>query len=172
MGVVISLSKGGVTAGVLHLEETSNRTVMKLNYAAIGVGLPIDEPAANMIVDIGGGTTEIAIISLNGIVFSKSIRVAGDELDTGGEDRLHPSRPSHVVGDEHGQNEGWKGQHRGEQECADLGMEQQGGHQQHEHHRDDAVRHADEDGEQDHSTLPYPRQRRPAVHRAGRRRDQ
>ena len=50
--------------------------------AAIGVGLPIDEPAANMIVDIGGGTTEIAIISLNGIVFSKSIRVAGDELDT------------------------------------------------------------------------------------------
>jgi rod shape-determining protein MreB len=49
--------------------------------AAIGVGLPIDEPAANMIVDIGGGTTEIAIISLNGIVFSKSIRVAGDELD-------------------------------------------------------------------------------------------
>jgi len=41
----------------------------------------IDEPAANMIVDIGGGTTEIAIISLNGIVFSKSIRVAGDELD-------------------------------------------------------------------------------------------
>jgi rod shape-determining protein MreB len=49
--------------------------------AAIGVGLPIDEPAANMIVDIGGGTTEIAIISLGGIVFSKSIRVAGDELD-------------------------------------------------------------------------------------------
>lgn len=49
--------------------------------AAIGVGLPIDEPAANMIVDIGGGTTEIAIISLAGIVFSKSIRVAGDELD-------------------------------------------------------------------------------------------
>ncbi|MDR2676275.1 MAG: rod shape-determining protein [Opitutaceae bacterium] len=50
--------------------------------AAIGVGLPIDEPAANMIVDIGGGTTEIAIISLSGIVFSKSVRVAGDELDT------------------------------------------------------------------------------------------
>jgi rod shape-determining protein MreB len=49
--------------------------------AAIGVGLPIDEPAANMIVDIGGGTTEIAIISLSGIVFSKSIRIAGDELD-------------------------------------------------------------------------------------------
>ena len=49
--------------------------------AAIGVGLPIHEPAANMIVDIGGGTTEIAIISLAGVVFSKSIRVAGDEID-------------------------------------------------------------------------------------------
>ena len=49
--------------------------------AAIGVGLPIDEPAANMIVDIGGGTTEVAIISLAGIVYSKSIRVGGDELD-------------------------------------------------------------------------------------------
>ena len=49
--------------------------------AAIGAGLPVTEPTGNMIVDIGGGTTEIAIISLNGIVFSKSIRVAGDELD-------------------------------------------------------------------------------------------
>jgi rod shape-determining protein MreB len=50
--------------------------------AAIGVGLPIEDPAANMIVDIGGGTTEIAIISLAGVVLSKSIRVAGDELDS------------------------------------------------------------------------------------------
>jgi len=49
--------------------------------AAIGVGLPIHEPAGNMIVDIGGGTTEVAVISLSGIVFSKSIRIAGDELD-------------------------------------------------------------------------------------------
>lgn len=49
--------------------------------AAIGVGLPIDEPAANMIVDIGGGTTEVAIISLKGIVFTKSLRVGGDEMD-------------------------------------------------------------------------------------------
>ncbi|MCZ6673298.1 MAG: rod shape-determining protein [Verrucomicrobia bacterium] len=49
--------------------------------AAIGVGLPIDEPAANMIVDIGGGTTEVAIISLAGVVYSKSIRVGGDEMD-------------------------------------------------------------------------------------------
>ncbi|MEK7309374.1 MAG: rod shape-determining protein [Planctomycetota bacterium] len=49
--------------------------------AAIGVGLPIQEPIANMIVDIGGGTTEVAVISLGGIVTFKSIRVAGDEMD-------------------------------------------------------------------------------------------
>src|SRR3990167_6106053 len=49
--------------------------------AAIGVGLPIQEPIGNMIIDIGGGTTEIAVISLKGIVFSKSIRIGGDEMD-------------------------------------------------------------------------------------------
>jgi rod shape-determining protein MreB len=49
--------------------------------AAIGAGLPVDEPTGSMIVDIGGGTTEVAIISLDGIVTSKSLRVAGDELD-------------------------------------------------------------------------------------------
>ena len=49
--------------------------------AAIGVGLPIQEPSGNMIIDIGGGTTEIAVISLAGIVFSRSIRIGGDELD-------------------------------------------------------------------------------------------
>ncbi len=49
--------------------------------AAIGAGLPIDEPIGSMIVDIGGGTTEVAVISLAGIVHSKSIRIAGDEID-------------------------------------------------------------------------------------------
>lgn len=49
--------------------------------AAIGVGLPIHEPAGNMIIDIGGGTTEMAVISLAGIVFAKSIRIGGDEFD-------------------------------------------------------------------------------------------
>lgn len=49
--------------------------------AAIGAGLPITEPTCNMIVDIGGGTTEVAVISLAGIVFSRSIRVAGDKMD-------------------------------------------------------------------------------------------
>src|SRR3977135_3791944 len=49
--------------------------------AAIGAGLPVAEPTGNMIVDIGGGTTEVAVISLGGIVLSQSIRVGGDELD-------------------------------------------------------------------------------------------
>ena len=49
--------------------------------AAIGVGLPISEPSGNMIIDIGGGTTEIAVISLTGMVFSKSVRIGGDEMD-------------------------------------------------------------------------------------------
>jgi rod shape-determining protein MreB len=49
--------------------------------AAIGVGLPVQEPAGNMIVDIGGGTTEVALISLAGIVFSRTVRVGGDEMD-------------------------------------------------------------------------------------------
>jgi rod shape-determining protein MreB len=49
--------------------------------ASIGVGLPIQEPAGNMIIDIGGGTTEMAVISLAGIVNSKSIKIGGDELD-------------------------------------------------------------------------------------------
>ncbi len=49
--------------------------------AAIGVGLPIQDPIGNMIIDIGGGTTEIAVISLGGIVFARSIRIGGDEMD-------------------------------------------------------------------------------------------
>ncbi len=49
--------------------------------AAIGVGLPIQEPVGNMIIDVGGGTTEIAVISLSGTVFSKSIRIGGDEMN-------------------------------------------------------------------------------------------
>ena len=49
--------------------------------AAIGAGLPVHEPTGNMIVDIGGGTTDVAIISLGGIVTSRSIRIGGDEMD-------------------------------------------------------------------------------------------
>ena len=49
--------------------------------AAIGAGLPITEPICNMVVDIGGGTSEVAVISLAGIVYSKSVRVGGDKMD-------------------------------------------------------------------------------------------
>src|SRR5690606_28546899 len=49
--------------------------------AAIGAGLPVEEPTGSMVVDIGGGTTEVAIISLGGIVTHRSVRVGGDELD-------------------------------------------------------------------------------------------
>ncbi len=49
--------------------------------AAVGAGLPIHEPAGSVVVDIGGGTTEVAVISLNGIVYSRSIRVGGDKMD-------------------------------------------------------------------------------------------
>jgi rod shape-determining protein MreB len=49
--------------------------------AALGAGLPVADPGANMIVDIGGGTTEVAVMSLSGIVYCKSVRIAGDEMD-------------------------------------------------------------------------------------------
>jgi rod shape-determining protein MreB len=55
--------------------------VLEPMAAAIGAGLPIEEPSGNMVVDIGGGTTEVAVISLAGIVNSRSIRIAGDEMD-------------------------------------------------------------------------------------------
>jgi rod shape-determining protein MreB and related proteins len=55
--------------------------IEELMAAAIGAGLPIHEPTGNMVVDIGGGTTEVAVISLGGIVTSQSIRIGGDEMD-------------------------------------------------------------------------------------------
>ncbi len=51
--------------------------------AAVGVGLPVGEPSGNMIVDIGGGTTDIAVISLDGVVYSKAVRIGGDKMDEG-----------------------------------------------------------------------------------------
>lgn len=65
-------------------ERANARSVVLIEEpkaAAIGVGLPVEEPAGNMIVDIGGGTTELAVISLGGIVYAKSIKIAGDEMD-------------------------------------------------------------------------------------------
>ena len=60
--------------------------------AAIGAGLPVEEPAGNMIIDIGGGTTEIAVISLSGVVVNRSIRIAGNEMD---QDIIYFARSKH-----------------------------------------------------------------------------
>ena len=79
---ITAVEKRAVMDSAVHAGARKVITIPEPMAAAIGVGLPIDEPAANMIVDIGGGTTEIAIISLSGMVICKSIRVAGDELDT------------------------------------------------------------------------------------------
>lgn len=57
------------------------RTIIEPMAAAIGAGLPVQEPSGNMIIDIGGGTTEVAIISLKNVVFCRSVRVGGDEMD-------------------------------------------------------------------------------------------
>ncbi len=78
---ITEVEKRAVKESATHAGAREVLTIEEPMAAAIGVGLPVDEPAANMIVNIGGGTTEIAIISLAGVVFSKSIRVAGDELD-------------------------------------------------------------------------------------------
>jgi rod shape-determining protein MreB len=82
-----------VPAEITSVEERAVRDAAKLAgaksvdiieepmAAAIGAGLPIDGPSGNMVVDIGGGTTDVAVISLGGIVVSQSIRVAGNKLD-------------------------------------------------------------------------------------------
>jgi len=83
----------GVPSGITQVEkraveETAKQagardvyTIMEPMAAAIGAGLPVQEPSGNMIVDIGGGTTEVAVISLKNVVYCRSIRVGGDEMD-------------------------------------------------------------------------------------------
>jgi rod shape-determining protein MreB len=68
--------------------------------AALGAGLPVAEPGANMIVDIGGGTTEVAVMSLSGIVYCKSVRIAGDEMNTSVIQHIRKSY-SLLVGERH-----------------------------------------------------------------------
>jgi len=70
-----------VKDSALQAGASDAKTIMEPMAAAIGAGLPVHEPAASMIIDIGGGTTEVAIISLKDIVFCRSVRVGGDEMD-------------------------------------------------------------------------------------------
>ncbi len=78
---ITEVERRAVKDSATHAGARDVRLIPEPMAAAIGVGLPVQEPAGNMIVDIGGGTTEVAIISLAGIVLSRSVRVAGDELD-------------------------------------------------------------------------------------------
>jgi rod shape-determining protein MreB len=78
---ITEVEKRAVRESAYHAGARMVTLIEEPMAAAIGVGLPVQEAAGNMIVDIGGGTTEVAIISLAGIVYSRSIRVAGDELD-------------------------------------------------------------------------------------------
>ncbi len=79
---ITAVEKRAVEESAYQAGATEVFTMTEPMAAAMGVGLPVEEPAANMIVDIGGGTTEIAIISLGGLVFSTSLRVGGDEMDS------------------------------------------------------------------------------------------
>ena len=78
---ITPVERRAVEEAAYHAGARRAYTIEEPMAAAIGCGLPIAEPSGSMVVDIGGGTTEVAVISLGGIVVSRSIRVAGDELD-------------------------------------------------------------------------------------------
>ena len=78
---VTQVEKRAVKDSALKAKASEVYLVDQAMAAAIGAGLPITEPSGNMVVDIGGGTTDIAVISLAGIVYAKSVRVAGNEMD-------------------------------------------------------------------------------------------
>ena len=78
---ITEVEKKAVRDSVIQAGASDVTLILEPMASAIGAGLPIQEPSGNMIVDIGGGTTEVAVISLAGIVYSRSIRIAGDEMD-------------------------------------------------------------------------------------------
>ena len=75
------VEKRAVLDSTYRAKASEVHLVEQAMVAALGAGLPVTEPSGNMVVDIGGGTTDIAIISLSGIVYSRSLRVAGNEMD-------------------------------------------------------------------------------------------
>ena len=79
---VTEVEKRAVRDAALNAGARWARLIEEPMAAAIGAGLPVSEPSGSLIVDIGGGTTEVAVISLGGIVVSRSIRIGGDEMDT------------------------------------------------------------------------------------------
>jgi len=78
---ITPVERRAVEEAAYHAGARRAYTIEEPMAAAIGCGLPIGEPSGSMVVDIGGGTTEVAVISLGGIVVSRSIRIGGDELD-------------------------------------------------------------------------------------------
>ena len=78
---ITQVEKRAVSESAYRAKASEVHLVEQAMVAAIGAGLPITEPAGNMVVDIGGGTTDVAVISLSGIVYSRSVRVAGNEMD-------------------------------------------------------------------------------------------
>ena len=78
---ITAVERRAVEEAAYHAGARKAYTIEEPMAAAIGVGLPVHEPAGSMVIDMGGGTTEVAVISLGGIVVSKSIRIGGDELD-------------------------------------------------------------------------------------------
>src|SRR3954468_17670501 len=78
---ITQVEKRAVIDSAYHAKASEVYLVEQAMVAAIGAGLPITEPAGNMVVDIGRGTTDVAVISLSGIVYSRSVRVAGNEMD-------------------------------------------------------------------------------------------
>src|SRR6184192_2936623 len=78
---ITQVEKRAVMDSAYRAKASEVHLVEQAMVAAIGAGLPITEPGGNMVVDIGGGTTDIAVISLSGIVYSRSVRVAGNHMD-------------------------------------------------------------------------------------------
>jgi rod shape-determining protein MreB len=78
---ITQVEKRAVIDSAYRAKASEVHLVEQAMVAAIGAGLPITEPSGNMVVDIGGGTTDIAVISLSGIVYSRSVRMAGNQMD-------------------------------------------------------------------------------------------
>ena len=78
---ITQVEKRAVVDSAYRAKASEVHLVEQAMVAAIGAGLPITEPSGNMVVDIGGGTTDVAVVSLSGIVYSRSVRVAGNEMD-------------------------------------------------------------------------------------------